>query len=214
MNIDRRTADNTAIVLIDYVTGFAPLIGSQTIAANTAGGRALAQTAHAFGVPLVVSVGPVDDPRGVLYPEITSVLDGTPIVNRGLSFDAFEDSGFAAAIAATSRRHLVIGGLMTDGCIMHTTLTALRQDFEVSLVVDATAAENAAVHEAALIRLGGYGVTLRSWLSFASELQGSYANVDTLAAFREIQANMPGYAMLNSTLANVRGIDSRRNSSS
>ena len=57
-------------------------------------------------------------------------------------------------------------------------------------------------------------MTLRSWLSFASELQGSYANVDTLAAFREIQANMPGYAMLNSTLANVRGIDSRRNSSS
>jgi len=50
MDLERRTADNTAIVLIDYVTGFAPMIGSQTIAENTAGGRALAQTAKTFGV--------------------------------------------------------------------------------------------------------------------------------------------------------------------
>jgi nicotinamidase-related amidase len=209
MEIERRTADNTAIVLIDYVSGFAPLIGSQTIAENTAGGRALVQTARTFGVPLIVTTGPANDPRGVLYPEIANVLGDHQVIHRGLSFDAFEDQSFESAVAATGRRHLVIAGLMTDGCVTHTVLSALRRDYEASVVVDATASESAAAHAAALSRFTQLGVTLRSWLSLASELQRSYGNVETVAAFREIQANMPGYAMLNSTLANVRDITAR-----
>ncbi|MGW3150298.1 isochorismatase family protein [Streptomyces sp. NPDC001177] len=212
MDIERRSAANTAIVLIDYVSGFAPLIGSQSIAENAAGGRALVQTAHTFNVPLVVSTGPRDDPRGVLYPEIAELLQGHPVLHRGLSFDAFEDEGFERAVAATNRRHLVIAGLMTDGCVMHTVLSALRRDYEVSLVVDATASESAAAHNAALMRFGQLGVTPRTWLSFASELQRSYEYTETVAGFREIQANMPGYAMLNSTLGNVRHIIAKANS--
>jgi nicotinamidase-related amidase len=212
-DLERRTAGNTAVVLIDYVTGFAPMIRSQTVAENAAGGRALVQIANAFSVPLVVSIGPRNDPRGGLYPEIAAVLGQHPVVHRGLSFDAFEDEGFASAIAATGRRHLVVAGLMTDGCVMHSVLSALRAGYEVSLVVDATASETAAAHGAALARFTQLGVVPRSWLSFASELQRSYANVETLKAFREIQSNSPAYAMLNATLANVAGLTTANPSS-
>jgi nicotinamidase-related amidase len=152
MDIERRTAGNTAIVLIDYVTGFAPMIRSQTVAENAAGGRALLQTANTFGVPLVVSVGPRNDPRGALYPEIAKVVGEHPVVHRGLSFDAFDDEGFTSAVAALGRKHLVVAGLMTDGCVMHTVLSALRAGYEVSVIVDATASESAAAHSAALAR--------------------------------------------------------------
>ncbi len=206
MDLERRTAGNTAIVLIDYVTGFAPMIGSQTVAENAAGGRALVQTASTFGVPLVVSIGPRQDPRGGLYPEIAAVLGEHPVVHRGLSFDAFEDEGFASAVAAAGRRHLVVAGLMTDGCVMHSVLSALRAGYEVSVVADATASETAAAHGAALARFTQLGVVPRSWLSLASELQRSYANTETLQAFREIQANSPAYAMLNATLANAAAV--------
>jgi hypothetical protein len=202
-DLERRTAGNTAIVVIDYVTGFASMIRSQSVAENAAGGRALVQVANTFGVPLVVSIGPRNDPRGVLYPEIAAVLGEHPVVHRGLSFDAFEDEGFASAVSATGRKHLVVAGLMTDGCVMHSVLSALRAGYEVSVVVDATASETAAAHNAALARFTQLGVVPRSWLSFASELQRSYANVETLKAFREIQSNSPAYAMLNATLANA-----------
>lgn len=211
MEIERRTADNSAIVLVDYVTGFANLIGSQTIAENTAGGRALVQTARTFDVPLVVSLGPKDDPRGVLYPELVEALDGHPVVHRGLSFDPFEDQGFEDAVAATGRRHLVVAGLMTDGCIMQTVVGALRRDYEVSLIVDASASQSAAAHDTALMRFVQLGVTPRTWLSFASELQRSYARTETVAGFREIQSNMPGYGMFNSTVGNVRDILAKAN---
>lgn len=206
MGLERRTAGNTAIVLIDYVTGFAPMIRSQTVAENAAGGRALVQIANTFDVPLVVSIGPRNDPRGALYPEIAGVLGDHPVVHRRLSFDAFEDEGFASAVAATGRKHLVVAGLMTDGCVMHSVLSALRAGYEVSVVVDATASETAAAHSAALARFTQLGVVPRSWLSLGSELQRSYANVETLTAFREIQSNSPAYAMLNATLANARAV--------
>ena len=137
-----------------------------------------------------------------------------PVVHRGLSFDAFDDEGFTSAVAALGRKHLVVAGLMTDGCVMHTVLSALRAGYEVSVIVDATASESAAAHNAALARFTQLGVVPRSWLSLASELQRSYANVDTLRAFREIQSNSPAYAMLNSTLANVRAVTAANPASS
>ena len=207
MDITRRTPDNTAIVLIDYVSGFANLIGSQTIAQNVSGARALTQTALAFGVPLVVSVGPKVDPRGVLYPEVTEVLGNHPVIYRGGSFDAFDYPDFAAAVAATGQRHLVIAGLMTDGCVLQTTLSALRRDYEVSLVVDATACESDTMQHAVVMRLFGLGVTPIGWLSLASELQRTYENRETLADFRAIQANSAGYSKLLSTIGAARTPD-------
>lgn len=157
-------------------------------------------------MPLVVSIGPRNDPRGGLYLEIAAVLGERPVVHRGRPFDAFEDEGFASAVAATGRKHLVVAGLMTDGCVMHSVLSALRAGYEISVVVDATASETAAAHNAALVRFTQLGVVPRSWLSLASELQHSYANVETLKAFHEIQSNSPAYAMLNATLANLAAV--------
>jgi hypothetical protein len=191
-------------VLIDYVTGFANLIGSQGILENIAGGRALAQAALTFGVPLLVTVGPRADIRGGLYPEIAEVIDDHPIVYRGGSFDAFDFPGFEEAVVATGRRHLVIAGLTTDGCVLHTSRSALRLGYEVSLVVDASASETLVGHNTAVTFLGMLGALPRTWLSFAAELQRTYENEDTLAAFRQIQANSPGYGKFTSTMNNAK----------
>jgi hypothetical protein len=43
MDIERRTPGNTAIVLIDYVTGFANLFRSQPVQENVSGAVALAK---------------------------------------------------------------------------------------------------------------------------------------------------------------------------
>ena len=64
MDIERRTPGNTAIVLIDYVTGFANLFRSQSVQENVSGAVALAKTAVGYGVPLVVSTGPETIPAG------------------------------------------------------------------------------------------------------------------------------------------------------
>lgn len=139
MDIERRTPGNTAIVLIDYVTGFANLFRSQSVQENVSGAVALAKTA--------------------------------------------------------------IAGLMTEGCILHTTLGALRRDYTVSLVIDATAGESTAIHDAAVTRLLQLGVVPVSWLSFASELQRTYDNADTVGIYLDVQMQASGFAKNLSTLA-------------
>lgn len=201
MDIERRTPGNTAIILIDYVTGFANLFRSQSVQENVSGAVALAKTAVGYGVPLVVSTGPPNDPRGPLYPEVAAVIGDHPVIHRGGSFDAFDFPGFEAAVAATGMRHLVIAGLMTEGCILHTTLGALRRDYTVSLVIDATAGENTAIHDAAVTRLLQLGVVPVSWLSFASELQRTYDNADTVGIYFGVQMQAPGFAKNLNTLA-------------
>jgi nicotinamidase-related amidase len=201
MDIERRTPHNTAIVLIDYVTGFANLFRSQSVQENVSGAVALAKTAVGYGVPLVVSTGPRNDPRGPLYPEVAAVIGDHPVIHRGGSFDAFDFPGFEAAVAETGMRHLIIAGLMTEGCILHTTLGALRRDYGVSLVIDATAGENTAIHDAAVTRLLQLGVVPVSWLSFASELQRTYDNADTVGIYFDVQMQAPGFAKNLNTLA-------------
>jgi nicotinamidase-related amidase len=186
MEIDRRTPENTAIVLIDFVTGFANAFKSQSLAENINGGAALAKMAKGYGVPLVVTLGPELDPRGGIYPEIAEVIGDHPIVHRGGSFNAFEFPGFAEAIEATGRKHLVIAGLMTEGCVLYTSLDALRRGYEVSIVIDATAGATTAIHDAAMFRLTSHGVTPTSWLSLASELQVTYDNLETVGIYMDV----------------------------
>ncbi|GAA3021432.1 isochorismatase family protein [Streptomyces fulvorobeus] len=192
MHIDRRSADNTGIVLIDYVTGFANVFTSQTVSENVNGAVGLAKAALGYEVPLVVTLGPAQDPRGPLYPELSALLGEHPVVHRGGSFDAFDHPGFEAAVAAMDRKHLVLAGLMTEGCIVHTALGALRRDYEVSLVIDATAGETPAIHDAAVTRLVQLGVTPTSWLSLASEFQRTYDDEKSVGVYYDLLALKPG----------------------
>jgi isochorismate hydrolase len=192
MHIDRRSADNTGIVLIDYVTGFANVFTSQSVSENINGAVGLAKSALGYEVPLVVTLGPEQDPRGPLYPELSAVLGEHPLVHRGGSFDAFDHPGFEAAVAAMDRKHLVLAGLMTEGCIVHTALGALRRDYEVSLVIDATAGETPAIHDAAVTRLVQLGVTPTSWLSLASEFQRTYDDEKSVGVYYDLLTLKPG----------------------
>ncbi|MEU9336617.1 isochorismatase family protein [Streptomyces sp. NPDC048290] len=195
MDIEARTPENTAFVLVDYVTGYANLIRTQPIADNVTGAVALARMALGYGAPLVVTLGPERDPRGTLYPELAREIGDLPLVHRAGSFDAFGHPGFEAAIEATGVRHLVIAGLTTEGCVLRTALGALRRGLGVTVVADATAGSTQVAHDTALTRLTQLGVTFTTWLSLAAELQVTYDDDTTVDVFRSVQALDPSYAM-------------------
>jgi hypothetical protein len=193
MDIPRRTPQNTAIILIDYVTGFANQFTSQPLAENINGGIALAKIALGYQAPLIVTLGLENDPRGGLYPQLSDAIGDHPLVRRGGSFDAFMFPGFAKAVEDTGAKHLVIAGLMTEGCVLYTSLEALRRGYSISIAVDATAGATPVNHNAALSRLTGYGATLTSWMSLASEFQVSYDNLDTVELYMSLFPYSPSY---------------------
>jgi len=203
MDIELRTPANTAMVLVDYVTGYANLIRTQPITDNVIGAVALARMALGYEMPLVVTLGPERDPRGGLYPELAHEIGDLPLIYRAGSFDSFGHSGFEQAIETTGVRHLVIAGLTTEGCVLRTSVGALQRGYGVTVVLDACAGTTQLRHDTAVGRLAQLGVSFTTWLSLAAEIQVSYDDEKTVGVFRSIQALDPSYAKNAAQLANA-----------
>lgn len=177
------TPENTAILMIDHAVGFGTLFRSHDIAAHVNNTVALAKIAKAYGVPLVVTNGADTDAPGPLFPQLKAQLGDTKVLVRSGNFNVFDTPEVAAAVKATGRKKLLLSGLMTEGCVLLSALSAVDRGYEVHVVVDAVAGETSETHHAAVQRMVQAGVVPVTWLSLASEYQVTYENLATVGQF-------------------------------
>jgi nicotinamidase-related amidase len=161
---------NAVLALIDYqpeqyagVTS----IGHDELLANV---TLLGRVATAFEVPVVLSTVYVRHGMGATNAELRAVLPGVEEIDR-TTMNAWEDPEFRAAVQATGRRKLIIAGLWTEVCVAFPTLDALREGYEVYVVVDAIGGVTPTTHEAALQRMRQAGAVPVTTLALACELQ-------------------------------------------
>src|SRR5579864_7920036 len=132
------TYDDCALLLVDYQNEMFEVIRSETdadlVELNV---RLLAKTAKALDLPIVLStVGVGFGFNGPTLPSILAELEGIEPIDR-TSMNAFEDDAFRAAVAATGRKRLIIGGLHTEICLTFASVEALKAGYEVLFVTDA-----------------------------------------------------------------------------
>src|SRR5215211_4432476 len=152
------TADDCALVLIDYQKEMFEVIRSETSADLVEMHvRLLARTAKAFDLPIVLTtVGVGAGFNGPTLPSILSELDGIDPIDR-YSMNAFEDEAFSEAVKATGRKRLIIGGLHTEICLTFATVQALRDGYDVMYVTDAVGGRSQTAHRTAIERLAHAG---------------------------------------------------------
>lgn len=185
------TPDACAVVLIDVQAGLAFASGSADRQLVRSNAVALARTAVAFGVPVVVSTSASKVYSGPLMPPLRAALpDVTPIERRNMN--VWEDDAAHAAIVATGRRTLVIAGLLTEACVSFPVLSALADGYRVHVVADTCAGLTPASHEAALRRMEQAGAVMTSWLQFLLELQRDWTRHETYEAARGIVVDHGG----------------------
>src|SRR4051812_29089624 len=148
------TADERALVLIDYLKEMFEVIRSETdadlVELNV---RLLAMTARAFDVPIVLStVGVGHGLNGPTLPSIQSKLDDIAAIDRS-RMNAFEDQPFREAVQATGRKRLIIGGLHTEICLTFASVQALKDGYDVMYVTDAVGGRSQAAHRTGIERL-------------------------------------------------------------
>jgi nicotinamidase-related amidase len=171
------TYEDCALVLIDYQREMFEVIRSETdaelVELNV---RLLARTAKALGMPIVLStVGVKFGINGPTQPAILADLPGTEPIDRS-SMNAFEDQGFAAAIEATGRKRLIIGGLHTEICLTFATVSALKAGYEAMFVADAVGGRSQTAHRTGIERLGHAGAVPTTALSVNTELFRDWAS--------------------------------------
>jgi nicotinamidase-related amidase len=170
------TADDCALVLIDYQKEMFEVIRSETsddlVELHV---RLLAKTAKAFEMPIVLStVGVGYGFNGPTLPSILSELDGIEPIDR-TSMNAFEDQAFREAVEATGRKRLIIGGLHTEICLTFATVQALKDGYEVLYVTDAVGGRSQIAHRTGIERLAHAGAVPTTALAVTTELFRDWA---------------------------------------
>ena len=180
------TPVNAALLLIDYQPHILSAVGSSDQGLIVNNVVALAKAAKLFGLPVVLStVGVKVTGAQDILPEIQAVFPDISPIDRTM-INSWEDAGFRAAVEATGRRKLIMGGLWTEICLALPTLDALREGYQVYFVADAVGGLTPESHELALRRLiqtGAYPVT---WAVVLSELQRDHARQETEPGFKRI----------------------------
>ena len=171
------TAEDTALVLVDYQNEMFEVIRSETSADMVElHVRLLAKTAKAFGLPIVLStVGVNFGINGPTLPPILAELEGIVPIDRS-SMNAFEDEAFAEAVRATGRKRLIIAALHTEICLTFATVQALKDGYDVLYVTDAVGGRSQVAHRTAIDRLAHAGAVPTTALAVATELFRDWAS--------------------------------------
>ena len=177
------TADDCALVLIDYQKEMFEVIRSETSADLVEMHvRLLARAAKAFDMPIVLStVGVGFGFNGPTLPPIQAELDGLEPIDR-TSMNAFEDEAFSKAVKATGRKRLIIGGLHTEICLTFATVQALTDGYDVLYVADAVGGRSQSAHRTGIERLAHAGAVPTTALAVVTELFRDWASPLAAAA--------------------------------
>ena len=188
------TPQNAAFIVIDYQPVQVNSIASmerQRLVSNIV--RA-SKAAVIYGLPIVHST--VNVQTGINKPPIAplrKVLDKVPTYDR-TSINAWEDIEFRKAVEATRRKKLIMAALWTEACLAFPALDALREGYEVYVVVDAVGGTSATAHEMALRRVEQAGGKMISVTQLFCELQRDWRRKETVPGFMTLFFDMGGSA--------------------
>ena len=119
------------------------------------------------------------------------MLGDGPVYDR-TTINAWEDREFRKAVEDAGRRKLVMTALWTEACLTFPTLDALREGYEVYLVVDAVGGTSLTAHDAALRRMEQAGAKLISRAQLYCELQRDWNRAETVPGFMEVFKHFDG----------------------
>jgi len=187
--------EECVMLLVDFQAGlgFGVESASRQVLVNNA--VALARTAAAFNVPVVVSTSASRMYSGPLLPPLQDVLPSVKAIERK-NMNVWEDVTGRNAVVATGRKRLIVAGLLTEACVSFPALSALDDGFDVFVVADACGGLTLASHDLALRRLEQAGACLCSWIQVLLEFQRDWTRHATYEAARAIVVvNGGGYGM-------------------
>jgi len=180
------TPHNSALIIIDYQPLQVSSVASMDRRELVLNIVAVTRLAKLFQLPIVLSTVNVkakgNEPT---IHQLRELLPGQPELDR-TTINAWEDQKFLQAVKATGRKKLIMTALWTEACLSFPVLDALKDGYDVYMVVDAVGGTSKQAHNAALRRLEQAGAKPISWAQLACELQRDWRRSDTAATFADI----------------------------
>lgn len=175
---DLLTPDNSVLILIDHEPQMVFGVGSMDRQQLLNNVEALAKTAKVFNVPTILTTVEANAFSGETLPQIKKVFPEIVPIDR-TTMNSWEDPKFRDAVKATGRKKLIIAALWTEVCLTFPVLSALKENYEVYIVVDASAGTSKQVHETAILRMTQAGARPITWMVTLLEFQRDWSRKET-----------------------------------
>lgn len=187
------TPQNSALIIIDYQPIQVSSIRSMNHDELVFNIVHTAMAAVNYDLPIIHSTVNVKTGRNKPpIPPLMEVLGQYPTYDR-TTINSWEDVEFKQAVLATGRKKLIMTALWTEACLTFPALDAIREGFEVYVVVDAVGGTSVAAHEAALRRIEQAGGKLISKTQLYCELQRDWAREKTVPGFMDVFQSWDGF---------------------
>jgi nicotinamidase-related amidase len=149
--------EQCALVLMDYQDNTLGNVFEQDRRVIELNVRTLAAAAISLNIPVVLStVGVGMGLNGPTIPSLQAALPNATAIDRTTT-NAWEDPAFLAAVKATGRTRLVMGGILTSVCLAYPVVSALADGYQVTFIEDAVGDMYKEMHDTAVLRLAHAG---------------------------------------------------------
>ncbi len=172
--LDLITPDNAVLAFIDFQPQMFFGVQSHDRHAIANAVLGLAKAAKAFRVPTLLSTVETKAFSGNMMPQLLDVFPEHPLIER-TSMNSWEDKGFVDAVKATGRKKLILAALWTEVCLAFPAIEAIRDGYEVYVVVDASAGTSKEAHDMAIQRVIQAGAVPLTWIQLALEWQRDWS---------------------------------------
>lgn len=115
-------------------------------------------------------------PNGPLPAEIIAQHPKAPLIRRNGEVNAWDNASFRAAVAATNRTQIIMGGIVTDVCTAFLALSLIEEGYEVWANTDASGTMDKQLAADANDRMRAAGVQTMGLFAITMELMRDWRN--------------------------------------
>lgn len=177
---------NSALILIDYQPGIlwpVTSIDHEELMNNTEG---LIKSAVLYDIPIIFSHVAVGfSGYEPMIEELSKLAPNAVFIDR-TSVNAWEEPEFVAAVEATGRHNLIMGGLWTDVCLAYPAIEAEAAGYDVFVAEDTVGSITQMSHDNGMTRMLNAGVEAITWNVVPTEFQRDHARQENLGGLMEI----------------------------
>lgn len=173
------TPQNSAILLVDHQKMTMDWIYSQdkkTVENNL---RMLTRVGAEVNVPLIITTT-MEEQVGLTWEGIQQAAPTqfAARIKRGGTLNCFLDPNFKTAVKNLNRKNLIICGLTTDICLLHTVTTAIELGYNVIVVADASGSMSKLADETSFDYFRQIGAKVLSANAAVTELFQDFSTPD------------------------------------
>ncbi|RVX67403.1 hypothetical protein B0A52_08756 [Exophiala mesophila] len=194
---ERLDKDKAILLIVDHQLGLLQLVKDYTPAEFRNNVMAHAEMGKLFGLPTILTTSAERGPNGPFPKEITDMYPNAPYIRRNGEVNAWDNPDFRAAVEATGRKQVILGGIVTEVCTMFLALSLREAGYSVWANTEASGTGTPKLAEDANRRMEGAGVHLTGMFGIAMFLMKDWRNTPgTAEVLPYLDKYLPAYGIV------------------